>query len=63
MNTLNNFKGLTEYFKNSAQFIDYEQVLIKAKHYSNKPMAFTNNNSYVPPTTTSHSIKSIMENY
>jgi hypothetical protein len=40
MSTLNNFKGLNEYFKNPAQFIDYEDVLAKAKHYSNKPVTF-----------------------
>ncbi|CAD8077237.1 unnamed protein product [Paramecium sonneborni] len=35
--TLNNFKGLTEYFSNPAQYIDYDIVLSKAKYYSNKP--------------------------
>lgn len=27
LKTLNNFKGLTEYFKNPASYIDYEKVL------------------------------------
>ncbi|CAD8073408.1 unnamed protein product [Paramecium primaurelia] len=35
--TLNNFKGLTEYFSNPAQYIDYDIVLSKAKYYSNRP--------------------------
>lgn len=46
-NTLNNFKGLAEYFKNSAQFIDYDDVLARAKHYSNKPTTFTQQNNYI----------------
>ncbi|CAD8163151.1 unnamed protein product [Paramecium octaurelia] len=35
--TLNNFKGLTEYFSNPSQYIDYDIVLSKAKYYSNRP--------------------------
>jgi len=27
LKTLNNFKGLSEYFKNPASYIDYEKVL------------------------------------
>lgn len=63
LKTLNNFKGLTEYFKNPAQFIDYEEVLTKVKHYSNKlPQSISSMNEPGSLSGTS-SIRSLMETY
>ncbi|CAD8211504.1 unnamed protein product [Paramecium pentaurelia] len=61
--TLNNFKGLTEYFSNPAQYIDYEVVLSKAKYHSNRPPTSFPTTQIPQQQQNSTSAKSLMESY
>ncbi|CAD8202714.1 unnamed protein product [Paramecium pentaurelia] len=61
--TLNNFKGITEYFSNPAQYIDYDIVLTKAKHYSNRPPTSFPTTQIPQQQQTSSSAKQLMESY
>ncbi|CAD8065693.1 unnamed protein product [Paramecium primaurelia] len=61
--TLNNFKGLTEYFSNPAQYIDYDIVLSKAKYYSNRPPKQFQENIVMTGQQSSSSAKQLMESY
>ncbi|CAD8158312.1 unnamed protein product [Paramecium pentaurelia] len=61
--TLNNFKGLTEYFSNPAQYIDYDVVLSKAKYYSNKPQNQFQVELIQTGQQTSSSAKQLMESF
>ncbi|CAD8154301.1 unnamed protein product [Paramecium octaurelia] len=63
ISTLNNFKGLTEYFSNPAQYIDYDVVLSKAKYYSNKPQNQFQVELIQTGQQTSSSAKQLMESY
>ncbi|CAD8077956.1 unnamed protein product [Paramecium sonneborni] len=61
--TLNNFKGLTEYFSNPAQYIDYDIVLSRAKYYSNKPPNQFEMEMIQTGQQTSTSAKQLMESF
>ncbi|CAD8091131.1 unnamed protein product [Paramecium sonneborni] len=61
--TLNNFKGLTEYFSNPAQYIDYEAVLSRAKYYSNRPENQFQVELIQSGQQTSSSAKQLMESF
>ncbi|CAD8201779.1 unnamed protein product [Paramecium pentaurelia] len=61
--TLNNFKGLTEYFSNPAQYIDYDVVLSKAKYHSNRPPTSFPTTQIPQQQQNSTSAKSLMESY
>ncbi|CAK63509.1 unnamed protein product (macronuclear) [Paramecium tetraurelia] len=61
--TLNNFKGLTEYFSNPAQYIDYDMVLSKAKYHSNRPPTSFPTTQIPQQQQNSTSAKSLMESY
>ncbi|CAD8126925.1 unnamed protein product [Paramecium sonneborni] len=61
--TLNNFKGLTEYFSNPAQYIDYDVVLSKAKYHANRPPTSFPTTQIPQQQQNSTSAKSLMESY
>ncbi|CAK82602.1 unnamed protein product (macronuclear) [Paramecium tetraurelia] len=61
--TLNNFKGLTEYFSNPSQYIDYDIVLSKAKYYSNRPPNQFSVEIVQTGQQTSQTAKQLMESF